>query len=342
MKTYVKLTLSLWCLVTMHTYAQVGMTTNTPNKNAVLDLNNANGTNTKGLLLPKVALTAINSALPMSDHITGMKVYNTATAGTGINAVTPGEYCNDGTQWVRTPSNAWYPEGNNSTTTINFVGTIDAVDFVTRTNNVERMRVTSGGQVLVGTTTVPAGGTNSKMIIDNGTSAGALQIKDGTEGADKFLVSDANGVGSWQTITPKTNAVGKWLMSSSSNYFNADVMTIETGTSTIEAGDSVGLTAVTNGVKVPEGTYMVYITHDVGGNEYGKYSLLIGGVDVFAAFYAGWLGGAGFYLSVPADGITLQSGFTANGAGRLPMKNHYATPPYSSSYTLSVTFLKVS
>ncbi|HEY1195176.1 hypothetical protein [Flavobacterium sp.] len=150
------------------------MTTNTPNKNAALDLNNTNGTNTKGLLLPKVALTATDSALPMSTHTAGMKVYNTATAGTGINAVTPGEYCNDGTQWVRTPSTAWYPEGNDNINPVNFVGTTDAVDFVTRTNNTERMRVTSGGQVLVGTTTVPTGGTTSKMIINNGTTAGAV------------------------------------------------------------------------------------------------------------------------------------------------------------------------
>lgn len=182
------------------TQAQVGVTTNKPNKNAALDLNNADGNNTQGLLLPKVALTALNSAAPLSAHTAGMHVYNTATAGTGDMMVTPGEYYNDGTKWIRLQVNAWELTTNIGTNATNhFAGTTDAVDFVTRTNNTERMRINSDGKVLVNTTTVPAGGTNTKMVINNGktSGAGALQIKDGSQCDGCVMISDANGVGTW-------------------------------------------------------------------------------------------------------------------------------------------------
>jgi len=52
---------------------------------------------------------------------------------------------------------AWYTTGNTGTNaTNNFIGTTDAVDFVTRTNNTERMRVTSAGDVGIGTSTPSA------------------------------------------------------------------------------------------------------------------------------------------------------------------------------------------
>jgi hypothetical protein len=39
----------------------------------------------------------------------------------------------------------------------------------------------------------------TKLDIDNGTTAGALKIQDGTQGNGKILTSDANGVATWQT-----------------------------------------------------------------------------------------------------------------------------------------------
>lgn len=53
---------------------------------------------------------------------------------------------------------AWWVLGNSGTTpATNFVGTIDAQDFVAKTNSVERMRMSSGGAVSVNTAG-PAGG----------------------------------------------------------------------------------------------------------------------------------------------------------------------------------------
>lgn len=72
--------------------AQVGINTSTPNPDAVLDVVSTN----KGILTPRVILTATSSPSPLTTHVPGMVVYNTATAGD----VVPGLYYNDGTQWI--------------------------------------------------------------------------------------------------------------------------------------------------------------------------------------------------------------------------------------------------
>jgi hypothetical protein len=61
----------------------------------------------------------------------------------------------DGTKWVATAASSdWKLVGNAGTTAgTNFIGTTDAIDFVTKTNNAEVMRATSAGNVGVGTTT---------------------------------------------------------------------------------------------------------------------------------------------------------------------------------------------
>ena len=69
-----------------------------PSNNALLDLKqSATGAATKGILLPRVALTSTASFAPMQAHEQGMCVYNTATAGD----VKPGIYYNDGAKWIR-------------------------------------------------------------------------------------------------------------------------------------------------------------------------------------------------------------------------------------------------
>ncbi|WP_415328496.1 hypothetical protein [Chryseobacterium sp. MMS23-Vi53] len=79
-------------------YAQVGIGVSNPNSNAVLELSSSS----KGLLLSRVALLATNNPSPLSAHVAGMAVYNTATnTSVAANPVYPGEYYNDGTQWVR-------------------------------------------------------------------------------------------------------------------------------------------------------------------------------------------------------------------------------------------------
>lgn len=88
-----------------------------PDPNALLDLKEQNdGTSQKGLLLPRVALTSTSSALPMSGHVQGLTVYNTATTAD----LTPGFYCNDGSKWVKVDAvEPWMVSGTTDIATSN-------------------------------------------------------------------------------------------------------------------------------------------------------------------------------------------------------------------------------
>ena len=78
--------------------AQTGIGTSTPDASAKLEVAATN----KGFLPPRVALTATNSASPITNPANGLMVFNTVTAGASPNQVVPGYYYWDGTglKWV--------------------------------------------------------------------------------------------------------------------------------------------------------------------------------------------------------------------------------------------------
>jgi len=83
-------------LFSLGVYAQndnVGIGTETPNENAKLEILAVN----QGLLMPRISLISLSDAAPLSAHVEGMVVYNTATTAD----LTPGCYYNDGSKWVR-------------------------------------------------------------------------------------------------------------------------------------------------------------------------------------------------------------------------------------------------
>ncbi|MDQ3277611.1 MAG: C-type lectin domain-containing protein [Bacteroidota bacterium] len=86
-----------------------------PHADAALQITSTN----KGLLLPTLALTATNSAIPLSAFVAGMTVYNTAVSGTSPHNVTPGLYYCDGTQWLKLST-------SNGSVVLNSSSTIDA------------------------------------------------------------------------------------------------------------------------------------------------------------------------------------------------------------------------
>ncbi|MBK6776167.1 MAG: hypothetical protein IPG74_10130 [Flavobacteriales bacterium] len=125
-----------------------------PDATAILDLVSAD----KGLLVPRVLLTATNSALPVTAPATSLLVYNTATAGVAPNNVTPGYYYWNGA-WIRlaTGNSGWTLLGNAGTVAgTNFIGTTDANALVIKTGGSaaanERARVMPTGQVVVNNT----------------------------------------------------------------------------------------------------------------------------------------------------------------------------------------------
>lgn len=131
------------------TFAQVGIGTTAPE--AHLDITST----TAGLLIPRGALSSLTDVTTFTNPQGGAPVVSTLVYNNGTGGVaTAGFYYWDGTIWVMfttKPSTDWTIEGNTGTDpNTNFVGTTDGNDFVTRTNNTERMRVTSAGNVGVG------------------------------------------------------------------------------------------------------------------------------------------------------------------------------------------------
>ena len=95
---YFSIFIFLQCIFGKICIAQVGIspTATTPDASAGLDVNFTN----KGLLMPRVALSATNVAT-IASPATGLLVYNTASTGTAPNQVCPGTYQWNGSRWVR-------------------------------------------------------------------------------------------------------------------------------------------------------------------------------------------------------------------------------------------------
>ncbi len=82
----------------------IGGEDGTPNPHAMLEVKSSE----KGFLPPRVELQATNQADPLTSFTSaaGITVYNTASAGAGATAVSPGYYYNDGAKWIRLVNDA--------------------------------------------------------------------------------------------------------------------------------------------------------------------------------------------------------------------------------------------
>lgn len=87
--------------------SQVSISTDgsAPNQSAMLDVKSTN----KGLLVPRVALTGTGDITTVPNRVESLLIYNTATAGTSPNNVTPGYYYWSGTKWVLLQTNLSVP-----------------------------------------------------------------------------------------------------------------------------------------------------------------------------------------------------------------------------------------
>lgn len=146
-----KLTLLL-ILSTISLNAQVGVGTTTPA--GALDINSS----TNGLILPRVALTALNVSSPVVNPqggslVVGTLVWNTATAGSIPNNVVPGMYYWEGARWISLAGSPggldWSLSGNTGTNpATNYVGTTDNVPLILRANSIERIRMGTAETVI--------------------------------------------------------------------------------------------------------------------------------------------------------------------------------------------------
>lgn len=88
-----KLVFFLQLFISVITFGQVGIGTNTPDASAKLEVSSTN----KGFLPPRISLTGITDVSTIISPVSGLLIYNTATTAN----LTPGYYYFNGNMWVR-------------------------------------------------------------------------------------------------------------------------------------------------------------------------------------------------------------------------------------------------
>lgn len=147
-----------FALIKMTPHAQgvaVNETGANPNSHAMLDVDATS--NNKGILIPRITSGQRSGIGGLGVVDEGLTVYDETTNSYWLW---------DGTAWVEfmMAGKAWELNGNGGTTAgTNFIGTTDAIDWVVKTNNTERMRILSGGNVGIGTA-APA----DKLVVTGG------------------------------------------------------------------------------------------------------------------------------------------------------------------------------
>jgi len=122
----------------------VGIGTISPDASALLDLTSLS----RGILIPRMTQTQRNT---IASPATGLLVYCTDS----LSASSPNTfYYFDGVVWRPFLQSAWLLQGNGGTTAgTNFLGTTDGQDMVFKTNSAEGMRLTTGLNLGIGTST---------------------------------------------------------------------------------------------------------------------------------------------------------------------------------------------
>lgn len=205
MKKHFLLFSALASLATYSAKAQVNIGSNSaPNADAALEI--SSGAN-KGLLLPRVALTATNNLSPLSNGpfsaIKGMAVYNTATAGSGNTAVTPGFYYCDGSQWVKLIASA----GGNDKNVYDGDGTLVSNRSITLADKNLSFSSTTGNLIYTPSSTGKVGiGTSSPsslLSVSGGLAVGSTYAATNAAATGNAIIEGAVAVG---TATPDGSA----------------------------------------------------------------------------------------------------------------------------------------
>lgn len=191
---------------------KIGENPTSINPSSILEIESAN----KGFLMPRIALTATNSASPLASHVAGMVIYNTATAGVAPNAVVPGIYYNDGTRWVAssntitsadTTDDAWV---NNPT-----AGRVELGKTSTganrASNGLAKFAISDDGKVGIGTDPLPV--TELTIATDLGQ---ALRLT-------PFDLTDPNGSTRMQIRNDQTRVINFGMTNSGGSFAGSAV-----------------------------------------------------------------------------------------------------------------------
>ena len=188
----------LCCMAFLPATAQfkVGASPTTINAGAILQ---ADAIGTRGAFqLPRVTLTGTGDVTTVASPQAGFTVYNTATAGTAPNNVTPGYYYYDGAQWQKVLAS-----GNGSTTNIYTAdGTLGGNRTVSQGASTLAFNPTVTNGFSVDGTTFSVDGANHRIGIGTAAPGYNLDVSGtarvgtmpvGTWGSDAIVTADGAG-----------------------------------------------------------------------------------------------------------------------------------------------------
>lgn len=306
----------------------VGSSVFTPDASAMLEVRATN----KGVLIPRVTLTGVNDATTIASPATSLLVFNIG------GALSAGYYYNAGTPvsplWVRLLDSreAWLLTGNSGTNpTTHFLGTTDAQHLVIRTNSLERMRVTSDGNVGIGIT-VPT----ERLHVYNEANAHkssiygvARQTSTSTDYSNVGVYGFARGANStWG------NAIGVAGVADKSNSWRAMGVYASLGTglpasyvntAVYADGANQGAAGLFMGGRVGIGTTNPSFDLHVTGNTRIEQFLAVGNPTTTATTRRGY---KMFYFS-PSTPLSVQNGYVNS-----PSLGQITIPPGASSITI--------
>lgn len=212
---------------------QVGINTTTPE--GALDVSSANA----GFIPPRLALTSTTVQAPATNPqsgfiVAGTLVWNTATAGTTPNNVTPGFYYWNGTKWVRVGVNNYSVQYNqtgqvlastSSTTYVNLPGLQPS--FTAPYTGTYQIIVTgyyAVGSIVSSTTDRPLNqnGSFTVSIPQDGAGQASIQLTiDGTAVSEKYITSvskQINVSSAFTNLAQSTTIVVNYQMTAGQTY----------------------------------------------------------------------------------------------------------------------------
>ncbi len=217
-------------LQVMSATAQIGVHTDFPDNSSAMDIVASN----RGLLIPRVTLTSsLSNPSPVTSPAVGLLVFNS-----GSNQPI-GFYYWNGSAWVLVGGgssgggNDWTLTGNAGTIPgTNFLGTTDNQHFLVYTNNAERIRFESDGQVIIGGT-APNNSTDRFTVFGNSTQNAAINAyspRTGfqTVGGRYGILSTVDTANGFACYGRNLDPLGYGMVSVGSNYTSVGLIASHT------------------------------------------------------------------------------------------------------------------
>ena len=309
--------------------AQTGIGTTTPDASAKLDITSTN----KGFLPPRVTLTGTADVSTIASPATGLLVFNTATAGSGTTAVTPGMYYYASGKWQRIinqqpDATIEFDKATPTTASVVFTPNTQASKDYVYVSTVDNSQWTYNGTAYVTYTPTAstawnlaggssdAGSNKTSGIARTGsvgigtTSPDASAILDVTSTNKGFLPPRVTLTGTADVATIASPASGLMVYNtatagtSPSNvipgyyYWNGAAWTRISNNSSILASNTVTISATTTAPTT--GTRTVNRTFAVDNGATKNITLQLG--------YVGGTAGSGDYLFSLPSGVTFNTG----------------------------------